>query len=211
MTVDGAPPRIGSRAGVHVFSGSDVTIRASLPADLFVPETFMILPLAGWDNEDATALTVVNTTSKPIFVHVAPSSNPNDPEDEYVRIVLGYKASWKRPVPQMVLVKDEHGVRDAVLTKPGSKIIVVGSEPLVTSRSAKRAGNWFVLPPGACDVLARPGQDWEGVLVRTSDQARTVGACVPIGTHVKVRNFDRGQTEPAFEIEPAPVKFTNST
>ncbi|KNE70066.1 hypothetical protein AMAG_20227 [Allomyces macrogynus ATCC 38327] len=164
-TVDGGPPRImriinQSPADVEVLvsrtqksSGSDVTIRAPLPADLIAPETFTV----------------------PISARVTPSTDPNDP-DEWMHIIPGYKVSWKRSTPQVVRVKAAYGVRDAVLAKPGSKINFVGPDPLVlapiaadkssivatndmavilevqaTSRPATRAGNWFVLAPGSCN------------------------------------------------------------
>ncbi|KAJ3368987.1 hypothetical protein GGF31_005948 [Allomyces arbusculus] len=133
----------GRCTGVHVFSGSDVTIRAPLPADLFMPETFMVYPLDDCDNEDATALTVVNKTPKPILRAVR----------DAVLAKPGAMVNFVAPVPLVL----------APLTADKSSIVVTNEtavffEVQVTSRSATRAGNWIIIAPGACDMWARPGQ-----------------------------------------------------
>ncbi|KAJ3360956.1 hypothetical protein GGF32_007889 [Allomyces javanicus] len=174
-----------------------------------------VTPIETVDGAPPRIVSIVNQSPDVVEVLVSRTQKDTSSRD----------ASWKRPEQQKVLIKDEHGVRDAVLAKPGSKVNFVEPEPMilaplaadkssivvtndtavflevqVTSRSTTRANGWFILAPGACDVFMRPGQDWD-----TRGPTRTVGTCEPIGTHVKVHNLDRGQTTPAYEIKTAPT------
>ncbi|KAJ3370019.1 hypothetical protein GGF31_004870 [Allomyces arbusculus] len=164
----------------------------------------------------------MNKTPRPISVQVTPSmSSDRDTIGEWIEVKPESMAQWTRTDAQLVIVQYDGGKRDAVLAEPASKVTFVGPEPLVimpieeqnmiqvTNQTnaaidvqvSNYSGNskaWYTLAPGASDKWTRGTKKLEAVLVRGC--GRIVGTYVVAGTHVVVRNVDRGPTVASLDV-----------